>query len=160
MMRAVKIGKENEKLIKKAKNDLYSCKHYRLIGTAYLNFGLDDQGMSDLKRALEYNKNIEDQNKKYIELAMIYHVLGLHEAIRGDAQGQKVKYTIKKNSGLSKILITVRKWNIQKTECCHFFTGTWEYFAISRKNQRKQKIIFIKHWIYVINLRLQEMLQL
>ncbi|GAA4160320.1 hypothetical protein GCM10022217_24160 [Chryseobacterium ginsenosidimutans] len=128
---AIQLGKENEKYIKKIKNNYRACINYRILGAAYLNIGLSDEGQNCLNKALKYNEGISKHNQKYYELALVYSGLATAEKIRTNSpeliQTKYLKelwaiqqiddgktYEIQKNNLLSFLYMNMGVLNVQQ----------------------------------------------
>ncbi|ANF52066.1 hypothetical protein A0O34_16770 [Chryseobacterium glaciei] len=131
---SIAIAKENEVLIKNLKNNFFACRHYRLQGSAYLNLGMDDQGLNDLKKALEYNKKISVTNDKYFELAMLYDVLALHETIRGDLSGPNLKIYYQKELWAIQNIDNSKEMEGKKSRMLSFL-----YFSLGILSNKQKK---------------------
>jgi AraC-like DNA-binding protein len=141
----IAIGKENERLVKNIKSNYGLCTHYRILGAAYLNLGLVDEGKNFLNKALEYNEKIKDKNVKYFQLALIYDYFAFGEAMgNGSPASERTKkYYLKKLWAIQQI-DNSKEFELKKNQILSFLYMNLGVISNQEKKTKEAEAYFHK----------------
>lgn len=74
--KAIEETRLGEKIAKETKDFDYLTQMHQIRGISYIELGLSEQGLAELKTALEYTEKIPDSPDKHMTVAIIYDNIG------------------------------------------------------------------------------------